>query len=332
MADLHGADIEAMAELDRTIRAHVNRVNGLNNSVSGAVSASAAFWRGNDANEFRQEWTSRHRRNIVKASAALTEMAETITRNREAQVVTSSTDAAAGLQSFDSPGWPFVADGGGSKKPEESKPTLDEIVDSYQVVEDEIITWRPNLGPLPFGLPFDWGPSEELTRTEGELLDDLANREGLNGLRVFRNTRGDAIDAIDEYFPPDKRDTWGGHADAFRHMYWNAIMVRRFGPEFAEDFATAHEGVAGNPAADEAMDLYNNSLGRQIALDNPDASDKELADLIYEAVESGDAVVLDGEGNLAFSDEVEQGQTGDPTGPAADGEGTMTPGDGPGEY
>lgn len=37
------------------------------------------------------------------------------------------------------------------------------------------------------------------------------------------------------------------------------------------------------------MDLYNNELGRRIATENPEASPEELARLVYEAVEDGEA-------------------------------------------
>jgi hypothetical protein len=87
-------------------------------------------------------------------------------------------------------------------------------------------------------------------------------------------------------------------------------MTRHFGEDFAEGFATAHEGVPDNPADKEAMDLYNNELGRRIARENPDASDEEIADLVFQAVTEGEALVIDGGGELAFSDDVAVGATG----------------------
>lgn len=52
------------------------------------------------------------------------------------------------------------------------------------------------------------------------------------------------------------------NGDAFRHAYWNAIMVRVVGAIFAEKFATAHE--ADSTGNDKVMDLWNNELGRNI--------------------------------------------------------------------
>ncbi|MEQ8272553.1 MAG: hypothetical protein RMA76_40795 [Deltaproteobacteria bacterium] len=83
----------------------------------------------------------------------------------------------------------------------------------------------------------------------------------------------------------------GGDADAFRHAYWNAIMTRRAGAEFADAFATAHETGSDTPEADQAMDLHNNAVGRRIAVANPDASDDELFDLVMQAYRNGELML-----------------------------------------
>jgi len=211
-----------------------------------------------------------------------------------------------------------------------TRPDLDDIRQNNQVVDDTITTYRPQFGPLPINIPFVG--ETRMTQTEADLLNELGDRRGLNGLRIFRNITsntpqdpGLAYRAADEYFP--QFDDQGGyikggedgHNDAFRHVYWNALMTDRFGEDFAAAFATAHEGVPGNPANKEAMDLYNNALGRDIARDNPGASDEELAELVFEAVNNGDAVVIDASGDLAFSDQVAIGQTGDAPPGAIDG-------------
>lgn len=60
----------------------------------------------------------------------------------------------------------------------------------------------------------------------------------------------------------------------------------------------------------EAMDLYNNEVGRQIATDNPDASRQELGDLVLRALDEGKLVVIDRSGHLAWSDDVARGDHG----------------------
>jgi hypothetical protein len=58
------------------------------------------------------------------------------------------------------------------------------------------------------------------------------------------------------------------------------------------------------------MDLYNNEVGRSVAVANPDADDDELANLIERAVREGRTTVVGQDGNLHFSDEIPDGETG----------------------
>ena len=121
-------------------------------------------------------------------------------------------------------------------------------------------------------------------------------------------------DAVSQQRHPNagdsKRSQADGHGDAFRHTYWNALMTDRFGKDWTERFATAHEGLGGNPAHREAMDLYNNELGRRIASENTDATPEELADLVDRAVADGRTLVLDTNGKIEWSDNVEKHRTG----------------------
>lgn len=153
-----------------------------------------------------------------------------------------------------------------------------------------------------------------VTEKEAELLNGLGPLE----LNAFKDIHDDAFESADERFPsPDQNDDQN---DAFRHAYWNALMVKEYGAEWAEDYATAHEQLPGNPGPREAMDLYNNEVGRNIAVANPDASAEELATLIEQAVRNGDTVVV-GEDLLPHpSNEVPMEQTGDAdNAPPADG-------------
>jgi hypothetical protein len=101
-----------------------------------------------------------------------------------------------------------------------------------------------------------------------------------------------------------------GHQDAMRHAYWNARMTQEFGEEWAAAYATAHERVPGNDAEREAMDLYNNEVGRRIAVENPDATPSELQQLIRDAVDDGQLTVVDPNNGLVWSDELDVGAHG----------------------
>jgi len=83
-------------------------------------------------------------------------------------------------------------------------------------------------------------------------------------------------------------------------------MTIHLGYDAAETIATNHEGeqiftwnsvkdydFLNSPnGADRIMDMYNNHLGRHIALANPDATDEQLAELVQEAISAGQMLVL----------------------------------------
>ncbi|MFY0582502.1 DUF6973 domain-containing protein [Cystobacter fuscus] len=71
----------------------------------------------------------------------------------------------------------------------------------------------------------------------------------------------------------------GGKSDAFRHAYWNILMAKCCGLDWARDFATAHESES--PFRDDVtMDLNNNEVGRTIYSSAPEASDGEHIQLL----------------------------------------------------
>lgn len=200
----------------------------------------------------------------------------------------------------------------------DSRTSPEEILEDYQVDPDPAGTTE--YPDFPENLIVD---EQTVTATEAEMLDDLS----IGGKLDMKQMRDDAFAAASELYPGESNDS---HQDAFRHAYWNALMTRRFGVDWAERYGTAHEALAGNPADREAMDLYNNEVGRDIAVANPDASPEELADLVREAVERGDTVVIDGDGDLARSDDVPVGETGEADDPPRDdGEGMPIPGGDP---
>jgi hypothetical protein len=47
------------------------------------------------------------------------------------------------------------------------------------------------------------------------------------------------------------------------------------------------------------MDLYNNEVGRNIAIANPDATPAQLADMVEQAVNNGDTVAWGEAGTTA---------------------------------
>lgn len=192
--------------------------------------------------------------------------------------------------------------------------TPQEVLEQYQVNEDETIEWSPSV----FGLiPIPFAPSRTVTRTEGRMLDALIRSRGLVGLSDFKDVADDAFAeaerqfpdpaTIPAYVPAGREREWkgnDGHRDAFRHCFWNARLTREYGATWTRQFTTAHEALPANTAAREAMDLYNNEVGRSIAVAHADADRDELARFVRAAVDSGRTVVVDRAGNLAFSNTV----------------------------
>ena len=191
-----------------------------------------------------------------------------------------------------------------------SRLSLNEVLREYQVQSDKMTNWRPSgLGIIP--IPFT--DEYPMTETEARLLDRLSVNRGLVGLQTFKDIRDQAFDISEKQFstptnvPAERPRAWinnDGHRDAFRHAYWNALLTKEFGAEWTTQFTTAHEALPGNTAVREAMDLYNNEVGRQIALNSPSTTKKELAALVSEAVTNGEVVVVDQSGNLAWSEQV----------------------------
>ena len=75
-------------------------------------------------------------------------------------------------------------------------------------------------------------------------------------------------------------------ADAYRHALWNYLMTQKLGPDAAKRFGDAHEVTVPNPDSERLMDLFNNNVGRGLALD-PKNKGRPAADVIMEALRSG---------------------------------------------
>ncbi|WP_344274679.1 DUF6973 domain-containing protein [Actinomadura napierensis] len=189
----------------------------------------------------------------------------------------------------------------------EGRRSLADIMKLYQVQKDpKGMTQYPD-GWLEWVAKRFGHDPQKVTASEKELLDDLFYKEGMKGLSKFQHDRDSATDGPPRWLPEGRYD---GHGDAWRHAYWNALMTRDFGEEWTKKFAISHERTStDNPGPREAMDLYNNEVGRQIALRYPDATDEELAAHIRQAVDDGKMVVVGPDGQLNWSDRVPRNQT-----------------------
>lgn len=180
----------------------------------------------------------------------------------------------------------------------------DELLEKYQVATDPdgMTEWSPKwVGWLP-GVP-----GMKVTAGEAEMLNDLQDRQGLKGIKAAYDIYQEALHRAENTFGGEGGTD--GHADAFRHAYWNAMLTQRFGEKWTQEYATAHERNPDSHPTPVAMDLHNNEVGRRIALENPDAGEEELRGLVEQAVRDGEMVVISTDERLDHSDQVDLGNT-----------------------
>lgn len=160
---------------------------------------------------------------------------------------------------------------------------IENLKTKYPESSDEIILEIMNNHYSERGITDIWN---SLTETEKK----LCIRYPLDALKV-NTAKNIATSQTEKLFG---NNGLGDRSDAFRHGMWNAEMTVLIGKEKAELFATAHEDkdVSGNESdgypksAHRDMDLHNNDVGRNIGENNKDASEDEMADIIYEDIYS----------------------------------------------
>ena len=227
-------------------------------------------------------------------------------------------------------------------------PRLSEILTTYQVPAEsnigpdgETITWEPDISEATpdwaveaggaiagwIGDQTGWeaahraerladralqGRSIDVLPTEKALLDELSTIDQIEWARTTQYTQGRSTELVPQPVGNAMSSfAFGndGHRDAVRHALWSASMTQQFGADWTEAYTTAHE-MGDNPAAREAMDLYNNEVGRNIALENPGASQAEIEGLVLDALRNGELLVIDRNGDLAWSNQVAVGDHG----------------------
>jgi hypothetical protein len=136
---------------------------------------------------------------------------------------------------------------------------------------------RSDIQPLAFDIPELQDFYDALITAFGELIGALAQRAGFKlgpGDQVGLDQNADKLLGLWKAYG-DKNNAFevtankfGGNgeddaSDAFRHAYWNSLMVRDVGESLAKDIATNHELNPGTPESRQ-MDLWNNQLGRDV--------------------------------------------------------------------
>ena len=104
------------------------------------------------------------------------------------------------------------------------------------------------------------------------------------GYRAYTMER-EASKATERMFPNTGRPH-NNEQDAFRHALWSFRVTQELGPEFAKQAGDAHEISAVDPLEERLMDLYNNNVGRRLAID-PGNKGRPAEDVVFEALRNG---------------------------------------------
>jgi hypothetical protein len=138
-------------------------------------------------------------------------------------------------------------------------------------------------------------PPSKISKTEVEEyyrrleFDPNGNSEGLTALLNPKKALAAAIaarialDETDKHFPTETG--LGDKKDAFRHALWSYRLTKMIGPEGAKVVTDAHERDDGPWTGERLQDLYNNKIGRELALDNNSKGTPEAT--ILNALQSG---------------------------------------------
>ena len=95
----------------------------------------------------------------------------------------------------------------------------------------------------------------------------------------------ESVKSTRKKFP--NRTIWDKNADAFRHALWNFELTKRFGANHAKRIADAHEISHVNDPGERIMDLFNNNVGRRLAMDSKNHN-RDGATVILEAIAGGE--------------------------------------------
>ena len=120
--------------------------------------------------------------------------------------------------------------------------------------------------------------------------DSLRWEHKLCAYNIFAN-QGVATDRSERLIP---NVPWsgGGCNNALKHALWIALNAKSCGEDLADLFADAHECEAA-PNSEREMDYHNNDVGLRIQRENPNANRAELEDLICQAIQNGELLVLE---------------------------------------
>lgn len=118
---------------------------------------------------------------------------------------------------------------------------------------------------------------------QGEELTQVWRVGPLDAIRARRDANTASQAARDSGLP----GLHNGPADAYRHAYWNCLMIRSIGVDQAQTVSDTHEEFGANHPNEQRMDLHNNQKGREAG-----QQDGDCHQLIMSMLRSGDLQII----------------------------------------
>lgn len=134
-------------------------------------------------------------------------------------------------------------------------------------------------------------PSQSFNRTPADLVQRGEKWEQIKRVGPYDAWRAkkDADAALRAARVSGLPGLWNGPADAFRHAYWNCLMVKSIGYSQAKTVADTHEEFGKNHPNERLMDDHNNAIGRLLG---SNAKGKDCADLVLQALKNGSLLII----------------------------------------
>ncbi len=217
MANLSGADLNALAQMKQDLERQASALQAVANAATAGVNTLNQLWEGPDSRAFTQQWATDHRAKLLQAVSELNSAAETIERNRQAQEQTSAADGGGPVLTNGprGPGFP----GGGSNP---IQPTPPDEVFNTDYMDDFIGLEVPVSDPARLNVLMEQLMGDDLTETETKaVLTEIAELRGYEDPADF-------VAQYDQYL--DLADRAGAPLDVDRHPdFLGGTTSLRFG-------------------------------------------------------------------------------------------------------
>lgn len=82
---IEGMDVGAVESIGNQLKNQGQQINSVIAAVDRLINEAEANWKGNDATQFRDWWTSQHRPHLQQAESAVTGLGQSALNNAAAQ-------------------------------------------------------------------------------------------------------------------------------------------------------------------------------------------------------------------------------------------------------